>query len=69
MTFPVLANTAAAIVEFKRDPIRVIREAGDEAVLIVSNNKPAFYAVPPELYAALLKEACNRPTIKPKAPQ
>ncbi|AKN26332.1 hypothetical protein AB691_1427 [Stutzerimonas stutzeri] len=39
--------------EFKRDPIGVIEKAGGEAVLVIERDKPAFYVVPPELYAAM----------------
>ncbi|WP_048328777.1 hypothetical protein [Stutzerimonas stutzeri] len=53
MTFAVLANFAASMEEFKRDPIGVIEKAGGEAVLVIERDKPAFYVVPPELYAAM----------------
>ncbi|WP_181120317.1 type II toxin-antitoxin system Phd/YefM family antitoxin [Stutzerimonas stutzeri] len=58
MTFAVLANYAASMKEFKRDPVGVIEKAGGEAVLVIERNKPAFYAVPSALYAAML-EACD----------
>ncbi|EIK52314.1 putative plasmid stability protein StbD [Stutzerimonas stutzeri TS44] len=34
--------------------MRVIREGGGETVMILHQNKPAFYAVPPALYEAML---------------
>lgn len=46
MTFAVLANYAASMKEFKRDPIGVIEKAGGEAVLVIERDKPAFYVVP-----------------------
>jgi len=54
MTFAVLANFAASMEEFKRDPIGVIEKADGEAVLVIERNKPAFYVVPPALYKALM---------------
>ncbi|ESR01317.1 hypothetical protein F753_01320 [Stutzerimonas chloritidismutans AW-1] len=35
--------------------MRVIREGAGEAVVILHRNRPAFYAVPPALYEALLE--------------
>lgn len=55
MSFALLADVAASITDLKRSPMRVIREGGGEAVMILHQNKPAFYAVPPELYEAMLE--------------
>lgn len=55
MAFELLANIAASITELQRHPMRVIREGSGEAVVILHRNKPAFYAVPPALYEALLE--------------
>lgn len=55
MAFAVLTDVAASIVDLKRNPMRVIREGAGEAVLILHRNKPAFYAVPPSLYEAMLE--------------
>jgi antitoxin StbD len=54
MAFPLLAEVAASIADLKRNPMRVIREGAGETVLIIHRNKPAFYAVPPALYKAML---------------
>lgn len=56
MTFPCSADVAASITNLKRNPMRVIHEGAGEAVLILHRNKPAFYAVPPALYEAMLNE-------------
>lgn len=54
MAFELLANIAASITELRKHPMRVIREGSGEAVVILHRNKPAFYAVPPALYEAML---------------
>lgn len=55
MAFALLADVAASITDMKQNPMRVIRESAGEAVVILHRNKPAFYAVPPALYEALLE--------------
>ncbi len=57
MAFELLADVAASLADLKRNPMRVIREGAGEAVVIVHRNKPAFYAVPPALYEAMLEIA------------
>ncbi|MCG6540322.1 type II toxin-antitoxin system Phd/YefM family antitoxin [Pseudomonas sp. KSR10] len=54
MAFEVLADVAASTNNLKRNPMRFIREGAGEAVVIPHRNRPAFYAVPPALYEALL---------------
>ena len=54
MAFAVLTDVAASIANLKRNPMRVVREGDGEAVLILHQNKPAFYAVPPALYESML---------------
>ncbi|KJS33814.1 MAG: plasmid stability protein StbD, antitoxin of toxin-antitoxin stability system [Pseudomonas sp. BRH_c35] len=54
MTFQLLTDVAASLADFKRDPMRVICEGAGEAVTILHQNKPAFYAIPPALYEAML---------------
>lgn len=53
-TFPILANTAASITDLKRDPMGTIRGGEGETVVILNRNEPAFYAVPPDVYEAML---------------
>jgi antitoxin StbD len=55
MAFQVLTTTAASITELKRDPMGTF-QAGDGApVAILNRNEPAFYCVPPALYAQLME--------------
>lgn len=54
-TFAVLADVAASITDLKRDPMGTLRGGCGETVVILNRNEPAFYAVPPDLYAAMLE--------------
>lgn len=54
MTYAVLADIAVSVTEFKKDPVAVVREGCGEAVLVIDRNVPAFYAVPPARYEAML---------------
>lgn len=51
MTYQILANTAASITDLKRNPMGTVAEGEGAAVAILNRNEPAFYCVPPELYA------------------
>lgn len=55
MTFAVLADVAASVRNFKRDPMGILREGGSETVVILNRNEPAFYAVPPAMYESMLE--------------
>lgn len=55
MTYPVLADLAASITDLKKDPMGTIRQAHGETVVILNRNEPAFYAVPPERYEAMME--------------
>ena len=49
----VLSHYSASISEFKRNPSRLIEEAGGETIAILNHNKPTAYLVPAATYAAL----------------
>ncbi|WP_280288931.1 type II toxin-antitoxin system Phd/YefM family antitoxin [Pseudomonas sp. BN417] len=55
MTFQILADVAASVTDLKRDPMGTIREGHGETVVILNRNEPAFYAVPPARYEAMLE--------------
>ena len=57
MPFQILSRTAASITDLKRNPMGTVSEGGGEAVAILNRNEPAFYCVPPALYARLLELA------------
>lgn len=57
MPFTILTNTAASITDLKRDPMGTIRSAEGETIVILNRNEPAFYCVPPAVYAYLMELA------------
>ncbi|KHT00079.1 plasmid stabilization protein [Pectobacterium brasiliense] len=57
MAFNILTNTAASITELKRDPMGTIRAAEGETIAILNRNEPAFYCVPPAMFAYLMELA------------
>ncbi|ACR69184.1 type II toxin-antitoxin system Phd/YefM family antitoxin [Edwardsiella ictaluri] len=57
MAYQILTTTAASITDLKRNPMGTIAEGDGNAVAILNRNEPAFYCVPPELYAYYLELA------------
>jgi len=50
----VLAETSIGITELKRNPSAVIRDAGDQTIVVLHHNKPTAYLVPAHSYEALM---------------
>lgn len=57
MPFYILTKTAASITDLKRNPMGTVNAGEGEAVAILNRNEPAFYCVPPAVYAYLLELA------------
>lgn len=51
MAYRILTATAASITDLKRNPTGTVAEGKGDAVAILNRNEPAFYCVPPELFA------------------
>ncbi|HDO1355036.1 plasmid stabilization protein [Aeromonas caviae] len=51
MSYQILSATVASIFELKRNPMGTLKKGHGSAVAILNKNEPAFYCVPPELYA------------------
>ncbi|MFW7225998.1 MULTISPECIES: type II toxin-antitoxin system Phd/YefM family antitoxin [Serratia] len=51
MTYQILTTTAASITDLKKNPMGTVADGEGEAVAILNRNEPAFYCVPPALYA------------------
>lgn len=51
MSNQILSATAASITELKCNPMGTLKKGNGSAVAILDRNKPAFYCVPPELFA------------------
>lgn len=52
--YPILADVSAGISELKKNPMAVLKEANGETVAILNRNQPVFYAVPANVYEAML---------------
>ena len=62
----ILAAKTTSISEFKSNPAAALKNAGDEPFAVLTNNKPSFYVIRPELYesiAELVLEVRLAPTI------
>ena len=46
--------------DFKKNPAKVLREAGKQPVAVLNHNKAAFYMIEPQVYEALLESAYDR---------
>ena len=49
----VLSSKTTSISEFKNNPAAALAAAGEQPFAVLTNNKPSFYVVQPELYEAL----------------
>lgn len=52
----VLASRSISISDFKKNPARVMREAGSHPVAVLNHNRPVFYLVEPRLFEALVEQ-------------
>ncbi len=51
-----LTDLTISMSDFKKNPAKVLREAGSTPVAVLSHNKAAFYMIEPELFEALMDE-------------
>jgi antitoxin StbD len=61
-----LATKSTSISEFKENPNAILKEADGEPFVVLTNNKPSFYVIRPDLYesfAELLLEVRLTPTL------
>jgi antitoxin StbD len=49
----ILATKTTSISEFKSNPAAAVKKAGKEPFEVLTNNKPSFYVIEPELFEAL----------------
>jgi len=52
----VLADLTVSMSEFKKNPSKVIKEAGRKPVAVLNHNKASFYIVEPGVYEAMLED-------------
>lgn len=63
----ILASLTTSISEFKSNPSAALRKAGKTPFAVLTNNKPSFYVISPELYETiteLLFEVQVTPIVK-----
>ena len=75
-THQILTDLSAGISELKKNPMAVVAQGEGAPVAILNRNKPAFYAVPADVYekiidvledmelAAIVESRKGQPTIK-----
>jgi antitoxin StbD len=56
----IYADYSISMSEFKKNPARVLRTAGEKPVAVLNHNRPAFYMVTPKLFEALIEELSDR---------
>lgn len=49
----ILATKTTSISEFKNNPAAALKKAGKEPFAVLTNNKPSFYVIEPDLFEAL----------------
>jgi antitoxin StbD len=50
-------NLTVSITEFKKNPNDVLEQAAGQPFVVLTNNKPSFYVLAPEVFEALGEEA------------
>lgn len=56
----IYADYSISMTEFKKNPARVLRTAGEKPVAVLNHNRPAFYMLTPKLFEALVEELSDR---------
>lgn len=56
----VLSDLTVSMSVFKKNPAKVMREAGKMPVAVLNHNKAAFYMIAPDLYEDLLESVYDR---------
>jgi len=54
-----LADLTVSMSDFKKNPAKVLRDAGAQPVAVLNHNKAAFYMVEPGLFEALIDELAD----------
>lgn len=61
----IFTELTVSMSDFKRNPAKVLREAGQKPVAVLNHNKPAFYMVDPHMFEVLMERFKER-TLKPE---
>ena len=54
-----LTDLTVSMSDFKKNPAKVLRDAGARPVAVLNHNKAAFYMVEPALFAALIDQLAD----------
>lgn len=60
----IFADYSVSMSEFKKNPVQVLRTAGEKPVAVLNHNRPAFYMVTPKLFKALVEELSDRDLVE-----
>lgn len=60
----IYADYTISMSEFKKNPAKVLRTAGEKPVAVLNHNRPAFYMITPKLFEALLEDAADRDLVE-----
>lgn len=52
----ILTDLTVSMSDFKKNPAKVLREAGSKPVAVLNHNKPAFYMVEPAAFELLIEQ-------------
>ncbi len=56
---PLYADLTVSMADFKKNPAKVLRDAGAQPVAVLSHNKATFYMVEPKLFEAMLEDLAD----------
>lgn len=59
----ILTDLTISMSDFKKNPAKVLREAGQNPVAVLNHNKPAFYMVDPQMFEALIEQLADNKLI------
>ena len=68
----IFTDLTISMSDFKKNPAKVLREAGQKPVAVLNHNKPAFYMVEPLMFEALIEQLADSqlmPLIKARMAQ
>lgn len=57
MPHRILCSMSVSIAELQQNPLAAVAAGGGDAVLVFSDDEPAFYCVPPDLFEKLQESA------------
>ena len=56
----IYADLSISMSSFKKNPVEVLRNAGEKPVAVLNHNRPAFYMLTPRLFEAIIEEMGDR---------